>query len=94
MRGQAYRLFLGNHTGQKPVHLPQAGVVEGGRSPDDLTPSLVALVLLAGARAACLLLAEVLAQRGASRLIGAVRSDLTAHLRELGPARIEAGRMK
>jgi ATP-binding cassette subfamily C protein CydD len=65
-----------------------AAVFMEGRPPEAFGQLMLGLVVLAVARASCLLAADLLAQRAASRLKGSLRGDLTGRLFELGPARV------
>ena len=62
-----------------------AEVFRGGRSLAEVGPLLIALVVIACIRAFVLFGAELAGQRGANRLTGALRRDLTARLFVLGP---------
>ena len=62
-----------------------AEVFRGGRSLAEVGPLLIAVVVIACIRAFVLFGAELAGQRGANRLTGALRRDLTARLFVLGP---------
>ena len=62
-----------------------AEVFRGGRSLAEVGPLLIVLVVIACVRAFVLFGAELAGQRGANRLTGALRRDLTARLFVLGP---------
>ena len=64
-----------------------ADVFLGGSSLDEVAPALVAITLLAVARAPLLFAADAFAQGASRRIKRRLRADLTAHLFALGPMR-------